>query len=484
MVDDLFKRRAIYFNAFDIYGGSSGLYEYGPIGVRIRENIKKVWRHYFIDYLDSLEIDGSDIAPRIVFEASEHIELFNDPIVICSSCKTPYRADKLLEEYFERNNKKLEADSIKKLNDKEIERLIIENDIRCERCNGKLGNVERFNLMFKTNLGYNGEAYLRPETAQNIFVDFIYLKKSIGFDLPRAIGQIGRAYRNEISPRQELVRMRSFTQMELELFFDPESDQSKFRDKDLSFIYSYQIPFKRVGETEPKIYSLKELLDYKSIPNIYFAFMLYLIDRFLKDIGISNNYRFREVEKEELAHYSGGTVDLEIKTSYGYIECEGTAYRRDFDLKRHSEFSKEDLSVSDGKGRKFIPHVIEPSFGLDRLLFALLENSLVDDGRGWKYLKLNDKIAPYKYVVFPLQKDDRLIEKAKQLYEALFNKDIAVAYSQTGSIGKRYAKFDEIGVPYAITIDYQTLEDNTVTIRDRDTTKQRRVSIEELISKP
>ncbi len=480
MNDNVAIKRGFYYKAFDIYGGLAGLYEYGPIAVRIRENIKKIWRWYFIDYIEGIEIESVELGPEIVFKASQHIASFTDPIVICKTCNTPYRADKLLEEFFEKRGLAKEADEIKKMNDSEIEKLIKENNIKCEKCGGELSKVDRFNLMFKTNIGYNNIAYLRPETAQNIFVDFIYLYKVNALKLPVGIGQIGHSFRNEISPRQELVRMRNFTQMELELFFDPDSDQKQFRDINLDFLDNYELNIMEPNDEKPKMKSINELLDNNVIPNRYFAFILYIEDKFLRELGFSQDvYRYRVLNKEELPHYSGGNIDLEIKTRYGYIECAGNAYRKDFDLKQHSLFSNKELMVNEN-GRKFIPHVIEPSIGLDRIFFALLENNFVDDGRGWQYLRLNEDLAPYKYAIFPLQKDDKLIEKAKDIFNMMQFRHISSYYSDSGSIGKRYAKADEIGVPYDITIDYQTLEDNTVTIRNRDDAKQKRIKVNNL----
>lgn len=481
---NIVSRRGIFYQSFGIYKEIGGFYDYGPIGVRIRKNIENMWRRLFVDMLQAIEIETTNIMPEVVFKASGHLSTFTDPMVKCKICNTPYRADKLLEEYYEKKKDLKAKEEVKRMSLEEMGKRIKEHNIRCERCGGELSSVEKFNLMFQLKIGPTGGeiGYLRPETAQGIFVDFRDLFKTQGLKMPALIAQIGKSYRNEISPRQQLVRMREFTQMELELFFDPEEVVDEVGFINIEKVLDTRINFINSGEDEVVDASLRELLESNRVPNKYFALLLYLEDKFMQEVGFDKSlYRFRELEKEELPHYSKGNVDLEAKTEYGFIEVAGNAYRTDYDLSSHSKTSGVEITVVNN-GKKFVPHVVEASMGLDRIMFSILENSLVSGDRGWDWLRLSESIAPYKFAVFPLQKDDKLIAKAKELAKLMLEKGDDIYYSETGSIGKRYAKADEVGVPYCITVDYQTLDDDTVTIRNRDDAKQIRKNIAELIA--
>ncbi len=482
---DIAARRGIYFQAFGIYDGVAGFYDYGPVGVRIKRKFENAWRSLFVNKTGALEIESTNIVPEPVLRASGHLSAFTDPMVACTVCKTPYRADKLLEEYYEKKGMGDEAAKVKKMSMEQMEKQIAEHGIKCERCGNKLGKVERFNMTFKTQIGPTAggsAAYLRPETAQSIFVDFIHLYKTHGLKLPVGIAQVGRAYRNEISPRQQLVRLRELTQMDLELFIDPDDDPKEIMGFDMKGVLREKISFVAKGSEEARSSSIEELLKKGSMPNKYLAFLIYLQEKLMQELGVDKGvYRFRELEKEELPHYSRGNVDLEMKTSYGYIELAGTAYRTDWDLSQHAKESGKELAVLTESGKRIVPHVVEATLGGDRPVFAILDNSVVDDdGRGWTWLRLSEKIAPYKYGVFPLQKDEKLTAKATDVFKLLQEKGVDCYYSETASIGKRYARADEIGVPYCITIDYTTLDDDTVTIRNRDTTKQVRKLIGEI----
>ncbi len=478
----IIERRAIYYPAFELYEGSSGFYDYGPIGLRIKRNIEATWRRIFIEELGSMEIQTTDLVPEIVLKASGHVSTFTDPIINCKTCKSSFRADKLLEEHYEKKNDEKALGELKRMGKKQMEERIKEHKIRCQKCGGELAGIEDFNLMFKTHIGQGTEnvAYLRPETAQGIFVDFKNLYRLNGLKLPCAIAQVGKAYRNEISPRQQLVRMREFHQMETELFLDPDEEQVAFNTVKIEPLLSTEITFVHRGGAIGKS-KLSALVKSGAIPNRYFAMFIHLEAKLLTALGFGEDtFRFREIEKEELPHYSKGNVDLEIKTSYGWIEVAGNAYRTDWDLSQHAKLSEKEIKVISGE-KSLTPHVVEASIGLDRLLLSLLDNS-VDEGkeRGWNWLKLMPSIAPYRYAIFPLQKDEKLESKAHDLYKRLIEKGITCYYSTSNSIGKRYAKADEIGVPYAITFDFQTIDDGTVTIRDRDTTKQIRKKIDEI----
>jgi len=479
---DIISRRGIYYPAFSIYSEVAGFYDYGPIGLRIKRNIEASWRSVFVDQLNALEIETTNILPEVVLKASGHLASFTDPIVKCKSCNTPYRADKLLEEFYTSKNDDKNAETVSRMSLAEIGRRLKEHNIKCPKCGGELSNVEAFNLLFKAPIGPLGSenGYLRPETAQGMFLDFKNLYKIYGMKLPSCIAQVGKAYRNEISPRQQLIRMREFSQMELELFFDPSEELYAIGSIDMDAVLQTSINFYSADKKmEEK--TLGELLESGKLPNRHFAVLLYLEQSLLRMIGIDKSLtRFTEIPKEEAPHYSKGNVDLEIKTSYGFIEVAGTAYRTDYDLSAHSRESGTDISVVSGD-KKVMPHVVEASMGLDRLLFALLDNSVVDDGRGWKWLRLSEHAAPYTYAVFPLQKDDKLVAKAHEIARLLSEKRISNYYSESGSIGKRYAKADEIGVQYCITVDFQSIEDDTFTVRDRDTAKQVRKQLGEII---
>lgn len=481
---EIIARRGLFYQAFGIYDGIAGFYDYGPIGLRIRKNVEKVWRRIFVDNIDSLEISTTELMPEIALKASGHVDTFTDPVINCAKCNSSYRADKLLEEYYEKRQQKEKAESVKKMTFAQMEEEIKKNSIKCAKCgNSDFKKIEKFNLMFKTHIGAgtNEVAYLRPETAQGIFVDFSYLYKTHGGKLPFAVAQIGKAYRNEISPRQQLVRLRELVQMELEVFFDPEQELEEYNGIKIKDVLKEEIRVLKAGKEKAEKDTIEELLEKKVVPNRYHALLLFLAKHYVMQLGISDDkYRFRQVEKEELPHYSGGTFDLEVDTSYGWLEISSINYRTDYDLSQHSKFSNVDLKV-ESNGKKVMPHVVEASMGCDRSLFSVLDLS-VDQGkdRGWKWLNLNEELAPYKCAVFPLQKDDKLISKALHIYRKMKEKGIDCYYSEASSIGKRYAKADEVGVFNCITIDYQTLEDDTVTVRERKTTKQVRKKSSEL----
>lgn len=482
---DIVARRGLYFQAFGIYEGITGFYDYGPVGLRIRRKLEAQWRSIFVNRTGALEIETTNIVPEAVLKASGHIDTFTDPITSCETCRTPYRADKLLEAHYEKKGMEAEFNSVKKMGIEHMDRALRDAGIKCEKCGNRLGKVEKFNLLFKTQVGpYGGEmSYLRPETTQGIYVDFQYLFKTQGLKLPCAIAQVGPAFRNEISPRQQLVRVREFTQMEYEMFIDPAEEPEELFGYGMDDVLKTEINFiRRENGDKEEALPLRKLLDDGNIPNRYFAFLLYLEEKLLNAVGMDPKaYRFREVEKEELPHYSKGNVDLEIRTGYGYIEVAGNAYRTDWDLTQQGKASGHDLSVINNE-KRLVPHVVEASMGSGRLMFALLENSAVEDKeRGWNWLRLNESVAPYRYAVFPLQKDEKLIAKAKEVHRLMLEKDVDCYYSETASIGKRYARADEVGIRNCITVDYTTLEDDTVTVRDRDTTQQVRKPFVEIL---
>ncbi len=480
--EDIIKRRAIFYRSFGIYAEVGGFYDYGPIGLRIKRNIEAAWRRIFVDGLGLVEVETSIVLPEIVLKASGHLATFTDPVGVCTTCHTPFRLDKLLEEYYELKGDAAGLSAVKKMKLEDLAGKINELGIKCTKCGGKIGETENFNLMFKTQIGQKkGDvAYLRPETAQGIFVDFKDIYRSYGLKLPCGVGQVGKVFRNEISPRQQLVRVREFTQMEMEVFIDKDAQFEGFGGVDFSKIEGESLPFVRSGQDEESELTIKELLASGAIPNQYFAMLLYKEKELIERLGIARGrYRFRQLEREELPHYSRGNVDLEIKTAYGYIEVSGNAHRSDYDLSSHAKMSGSDLSVMSNE-KKVLPHVIESSIGVDRLLFSIVDGAVNDDGRGWKFLALSKAAAPYLWAVFRFQNHHALLRKAREIRDALESKRIPSFYAEAGSIGKRYAKADEIGVPSAITVDFETLKDGMVTIRDRDTSKQVRKKIEDI----
>ncbi len=478
------SRRGIYYQAFGIYGGAGGFYDYGPAGLRIKRKIENLWRRSFIDRLGAMEIETTTITILPVLKASGHVDTFTDPVAVCSRCKSSYRVDKLLEEAYSASGNEEGYESVKKMKAQQMGEKVKELGIKCAKCGGELGGIEAFNLMFKTEIGHgSGEVgYLRPETAQGIFVDFKELYRIHGFKLPYAISQAGRAYRNEISPRQQLVRMREFTQMETELFFNPKKEQRELGEIGIDDIKNSELLFAAAGEKE-RMRKIGELLEKKLIPNFYFAVMLHIENGMLERMGFPRGrFRFRQLEPEELPHYSKGNVDLEVNTSYGYIEVAGNAYRTDYDIASHARNSNTEICVNDD-GEKVVPHVVEASMGLDRLLFSILDCSATSEGREWEWLKLGKDIAPYTYAVFPLQKDEKIVAFARKVLGELTSAGIDAYYSDTGSIGKRYARADEIGVAYCITADFQSLDDGSFTVRDRDSAKQDRKRIGDVVDK-
>ncbi|MDE1811105.1 MAG: glycine--tRNA ligase, partial [Candidatus Micrarchaeota archaeon] len=329
---------------------------------------------------------------------------------------------------------------------------------------------------------------LRPETAQGIFIDFKNIFRNLGLKLPIGIGQVGKAFRNEISPRRMLIRMREFSQMELEFFFDPEEKElvingeavgEKFLKEKVNFV-TRAMQQENSGKEFEQI-SLEDGLEKGYIPNKLFAYLMFNAKRYMTGLGFNDDaFRFRQQLEHELPHYSKGNIDVEARHDSGFEELIGIAYRTDFDLRNHEKFSKSDMAVVNGE-KKIVPHVVEISFGLDRIFWVLLSNSLYkDEKREWDLLLLNESVAPYKYAVYPLQKDEKIMAKAQEIVKQLSSNGVYPYFSASGSIGKRYAKSDETGIPNAITVDFTSLEDGTVTIRDARTGEQVRKSSSEI----
>lgn len=469
--------RGILIPSAEIYGSSSGFYDYGPIGASIKRKVVEVWRELFVIKPGFLEIESSLIVPTPVLVASGHADNFTDPVCEDSKTGRRFRADKLLEEATGR--------SFEGKTQAQLDAALKEHGIKAPDTGNELTAVHAVNLMFGTKTGDSREdnAYLRPETAQGIFLDFKRIFLQNGSKLPLAIAQTGRSFRNEIAPRQGLIRMREFSQMELEYFFDP--DEQGFEGFE-------DIKDKVVRIRLPETDEVVEITLEKGVADGHFANQImaafvYWQHLLCLNIGISEGkFHFAILPKDGLPHYSKGNVDLEIDTSYGRIEGSGTAYRTDFDLTQHAQHSRQDMSVKiPEKKEKFVPHVVEPSIGVDRLFYSILESCFreKDEDKQWEWFAFPPAVAPYKVAVFPLMKKDGMPEIALKIVDDLRSKGIDCYYSKTGSIGKRYARADEIGIPYCLTIDYESKEKEDVTIRFRDDGGQKRISISEISTK-
>lgn len=479
------RKNGFVFPSAEIYGGFSGFWTYGPLGVEMKNNIKNLWWKEFVQSReDVVGIDGSIITHPKVWKASGHVEGFIDPLVICEKCGTRHRADHLVEDVLN-----IEADGLDK---KALQKLITENNIKCTKCKKELKDVSVFNLMFKTVVGpvedEKNTAYLRPETAQNIFVNWKPVLDTTRIKLPFGIAQVGKAFRNEISPRNFMFRSREFEQMEIEFFVNP-SNKNKVPKYLFSEVESVEMnvldEIAQKKNKKPKKMKLKDCVN-KVIKNKWQAYWIGKYYHWLLGLGLNpKNLRVRQHHKEELSHYAEDTWDIDYNFAFGWQELMGNANRGKFDLTQHEKFSNKNLKYFDESSReKFIPYVAsEPSIGVDRLFLALLSDAYHEEevkGKKRVVLKLNPKIAPYELGVFPLVKKKDLPEKAREVFRML-QPHFSVFYDDSGSIGRRYRRQDEIGTPFGITVDFDTLVDDTVTIRNRDTMEQERVRINELV---
>jgi len=437
----LAKRRGFIFPGSEIYGGLAGTYDYGPLGSLLKENIKQSWLNKFVhSRTDMYLVDAAILMNPKVWGATGHVDEFNDPLVDDLKTNKRYRADHLLEEHG--------ITDAESLTPKEMTAKIQELGIKSPDGN-ELGEVRQFNMMLSTKIGAADDSasttYLRPETAQGIFVNYKNLVDSMSPKMPFGIAQTGKAFRNEITPRDFIFRVREIEQMEIEYFIHPEKWEDYF------------------------VYWHDEMLEW------------------MESIGLDmTKVHDVEIDEDARAHYSKRTTDFEFDFPFGQKELYGLAYRTDYDLKKHTEFSKQKLQYTDqSTNETFVPHVIEPSFGLDRTILAVLLSAYREDemnGEKRIFLKLAPQIAPYKIAVSPLLKNkEQLVEKARDVFIALKDTFGNVVWDDNGNIGKRYRRQDEIGTPFCVVVDFETLEDDTgVTVRDRDTGEQERVMVEEL----
>jgi glycyl-tRNA synthetase len=442
----LCKSRGFVYPGSEIYGGLANAWDYGPLGVELKNNVKKAWMKKFVQESKyNVGLDAAILMNPKTWVASGHVGGFSDPLIDCKNCKTRHRADKLIENWAHENNKDMVADG---MTDEEMINFIKENNIVCPKCGEQnFTPIRKFNLMYKTYQGVtedsSSEIYLRPETAQGIFVNFKNVLRTTRRKLPMGIGQVGKSFRNEITPGNFIFRIREFEQMELEFFCKPGTDME------------------------------------------WFEYWRAFCKNWLLSLGMKEEkIRLRDHSPEELCFYSKGTTDIEFAFPFGWGELWGIADRTDYDLKQHAQYSGEDFTYLDQEtGEKFVPYCVEPSLGCDRVTLAFLCNAYeeqeIAEGDVRTVLHLHPALAPYKVAVLPLSK--KLSEKAEEVYAKL-SKNFMCDYDEAGSIGKRYRREDEIGTPYCVTIDFDTLEDECVTIRDRDTMEQVRVKIDELES--
>lgn len=549
IIDEVARRRGFFWPAFEIYGGMSGFIDLGPLGTLMRRKIEELWLQIFVKRHGFVEISSPVLTPEKIFRASGHLDHFKDPMVECSRCRRRYRADHLLAETV---GMATESMSLRDIDD-----AVVKNAVKCAECGGKLSESQFFTTMFQTVIGPYSESvgFGRPEAAQGMFIDFKRVYEVCREKLPMAIAQIGTVLRNEISPRQGPIRLREFRIMEFELFFDPEESQCEY----LSKVEGLVIPIVPIenrlkGKEEAISLSVGEAVRKKVIANEWLAYVMALSWELLSKLGIAGDLqRFHEKLPNERAHYSKQTFDHEVKLDrWGWVEMAGHAYRSDYDLRSHTQFSGQDLSVFrtststidhvrktvvpiipalrqtfkdelkenlelirkanpdevekalnekgylivggvrigpehirvelkqvKESGRRVIPHVVEPSFGVERLVYATLEHSYSTHGERI-VMKIPPSVSPYQTIVLPLITKNGLPELAQSIYWRLLEDGWDVDYDEKGSIGRRYARADEIGTPLAITVDYQSLKDDTVTLRERDSWKQIRAPIRDV----
>ena len=445
----LCKNRGFIFAGSEIYGGLANTWDYGPLGVELKNNVKKAWWKKFVQENPyNVGQDSAILMNPQTWVASGHLGGFSDPLMDCKECKERFRADKLIEDWAAENGVALDK-PIDAFSQQEMAAFVESHNIPCPSC-GKhdFTGIRKFNMMFKTYQGVNedtaNEIYLRPETAQGIFVNFKNVQRTTRKKLPFGIAQVGKSFRNEITPGNFTFRTREFEQMELEFFCAPGTELE------------------------------------------WYAYWKEFCHKFLLSLGMKDEHiRLREHSQEELSHYSNGTTDFEYLFPFGWGELWGVASRTNFDLKAHQEHSGKSMEYMDPfTNEKFIPYCIEPSLGADRVALAFLcdayDEETLENGDSRNVLRLHPALAPFKAAVLPLQKN-KLGDKAREVYEMLA-KRFMVDYDETGAIGKRYRREDEIGTPLCITVDFDTLEDETVTVRDRDTMEQIRLPIAELVN--
>ncbi|MBI4176167.1 MAG: glycine--tRNA ligase [Candidatus Aenigmarchaeota archaeon] len=473
---DMAKRRGIFWQSAGIYKPVAGFYDYGHIGTLIKRRWENLWREFFLGLGDNYyEIQASVIMPEDVFRASGHLESFLDPVAKCGKCGNVERADHILED--------LLKESFEGMAKAELTALIRKHNIKCEKCKGSLGDVEDRNLMFPVSIGTGKDkksAYLTGETAQGAYVNFKLMFDVLRRRLPMGLAIVGKAFRHEISPRQALIRMREFTQAELQIFFDSDAINKHPRFDEVG---SYKL---RLHTTKNKSAGVEEMSCHDAVKGLhlpeFYVYHLARVQQFYLDVLAvpEKAFRLRELSAEEKAFYNKyhWDIQLNMESVGGWKEVGGVHYRADHDLKGHGEASGTAMAVNI-EGKSVLPHVIEISMGVDRNVYALVELSYREE-KERDVLAFPRKVAPFDAGIFPLVNKDGLEEKAREIYEFLRGEGFQVFFDSSGSIGRRYRRIDEVGVPAGITIDYDTLKDNDVTLRDRDSMKQVRVKIKDM----
>ncbi|MBI5458231.1 glycine--tRNA ligase [Methanobacterium sp.] len=554
-VMNIAKKRGFLWSSFEIYSGVAGFFDYGPLGAILKNKIMNKWRDYYLVGEGFYEIESPTIMPEEALKASGHVDHFNDPMTECKDCLEVFRADHIIKE--------ATGDEVEGLENQDLTEILSDEQIPCPKCGGHLTHVWSYNLMFQTLIGAKGKktGYMRPETAQGIFIPFKRLLRFFRGKLPFGVVQLGKAYRNEISPRQGVIRLREFTQAEAEIFVDPRDKKHPSFQNVAQQVLTLYTAEAQEEEGEPLQITAQEAVSKDVVSSQMLTYQLCLADKFMEDLGIPKDViRFRQHMKTEMAHYAIDCWDVEIHTDrYGWIEVIGIADRTDFDLKSHSQHSKEDLSVfieydeprsvtkmavkpdmkkfgplfkgnapkimnflketdptrikeafdENGvyelelegetfqltpdiisfeeveetvRGEKVYPHVIEPSYGIDRITYSVLLHCFTqEDDRN--IFHFPPDIAPVGVNVFPLVNKDELVGIANQIRDNLRGEGIIAEVDTSGTIGRRYARSDEIGTPFAVTVDHQSLEDDTVTIRERDSQEQVRVLLSEVPGK-
>jgi len=473
-INKIASTKGFFFQTANIYDGKAGFYTYGHLGKSLKNNWEDLWRKYFLLLnANFYEIQSNNILPEEVFKASGHLENFNDPMIECIKCHFRFRADQFLEDNGIENAEKLTID--------ELNKEIKNKNLKCPKCGGEISDVKQFNMMFSVNIGFDNEkGYLSPETAQGAYITFLEEFKATRNKLPLGLAIIDKAYRNEISPRQMFFRLREFSQAELQIFFNPEEvdNHEKWNE-----VQNERLRIKFADKKEIEEIICKDANERLKIPKFYLYYASKVQNFYLNVLGIPKmKFRFRELSKEERAFYNKLHFDVEIDldTLGGFKEVAGVHYRTDHDLAGHAKISGKNLEVFDESAKKkILPHVLELSFGVDRNVWTILD-IFYNVGKEGGMFKFPPKISPIKAAIFPLVKtDEKLVKISKEIYEDL-KKDFYVIYDDGGSVGRRYARNDEIGTPFCITIDGDSVKNKDVTIRNRDDTKQIRVKVSDL----
>ncbi|MBI4258004.1 MAG: glycine--tRNA ligase [Thaumarchaeota archaeon] len=465
----LFLERGFLMPSCEIYSDAlAGFWDYGPHGNTVKNRYVDLWRRELVRRDGMNEIDGSQVMSKKVFVASGHLESFVDPIVRCEKCGATHRADRLLQEA----TGKLVPE---RLPVEQLDQMILETGLKCPSCKGPLGKARRFNLMFRLGVGAaDDDSYLRPETCQSIFVDFPRLFKVMRLKLPIGIAQFGKSFRNEIAPRQGVMRLREFYQAEIEVFFNPEKANNldkyeELRDQTINL---------DLDGTLLQGVKCSEAFESKHVPNKLVAYYLALLHQFYDKAGLDmKRSRFRRLGGQEKAFYAEEAFDFEVETSLGWVELVACNYRTGYDLAAHAKVSGQDISVLDGD-KKVVPHVFELSMGIDRSIYCIMEHAYAQEPER-SVVKLRPDLAPITVGILPLVNKDGIPEFSKKIYNPLKTR-YDVFYDESGSVGRRYRRLDEIGCPACITVDYQTLQDQTVTLRDRDSMKQIRIKSDQI----